>query len=228
MTAVLDGMTPLAFVRGDVTIPVISLTPEDWVELIDEALFGLPIERIADMMPIGEILSRRYGGLRDVRHQTVSPNVLKKTVGYAPPGARFLHCNAFAPMAPTRSADLLLGKEFEKDVGRIWRLSRLEVRWRQMRPQELSRHDTKSFTATQITLHALSHDEVLDLFKSQDLNSVYLAGRSVLQRLYQAFDATGREAENYAGQVRARQRRVAGMLGRTGYGPFANGELAVR
>jgi len=32
MTAVLDGMTPLAFVRGNVaTIPPTSLAPSNWV-----------------------------------------------------------------------------------------------------------------------------------------------------------------------------------------------------
>jgi len=126
------------------------------------------------------------------------------------------------------STDLLLGKEFEKDAGRTWRLSKLEVDWRWMLSRAVLGSAAQGFVATRIILHALSHDEMLDLFSKQDFASVYLAGRTVLHTLYQALDAAGREAENHTKQVRAHQRRVAGMLGRTGYGPFENGELALR
>ena len=64
MTAVLEGVTPLALVRGEVTVPPTALAPEDWVALIDAAMHGVSWSDVGGMMPVGELLSRRYAGPR--------------------------------------------------------------------------------------------------------------------------------------------------------------------
>ncbi|MDO8407642.1 MAG: hypothetical protein Q7S95_00185 [bacterium] len=224
MTAVLDGMTPLAFVRGEVKVKPTELAPKDWIQLIDDAMEGVSWSNIGAMMPIGELLSRRYAGPRDpeVRCQVVSPTVLKKIDGQVPPGARFLYINRLSrPTNPMSSADLLFGQEFERGSTRTWCLYTLGVEWRWMRPRELSGSDQKGFAATRIILHGLPPDEVLELFRIRrdaeghyESHNGFVVARGVLQRIRGALAEGAIQLERNAREAHGYARRVAGILER--------------
>ncbi len=225
MTAVLDGMTPLAFVRGESNITSASLAPEDWVVLIDDALKDVSFGDIGRMKPIGEVL-RAMPNLFGCR-QEVSPSILTKGEIDTPPGTRFLDCGTFSnrPLTKARhlSKNLLLGKkEFEPDAKRVWHLFELEVIW----GQTLTMFERGLVVARSVALHALSEPEILKLFGERDSTSdnpfygdLWL-GRGVLHHLWMALGDTIRDTENRMKRVHARQQDIADVLGRMGYGPF--------
>jgi len=226
MTAVLDGITPLVFVRGEVSVTPTSLAPEDWVELIDDVLKDASFGDIGQMKPIGEILRiipRLFGC-----QQEVSPSVIAKGKIDTPPGTRFLDCGTFSNRPLTRarhlSTNLLLGqkKAFEPDAKRVWRLFRLEVIWGETRKQ----FALGVVVAKSVTLRALSEPEILELFRERDSHSenpfygdIWL-GRGVLYHLWMALGDTVREMEARVKRVRERQQDIADVLGRAGCGSF--------
>src|SRR3989344_1813612 len=120
MTAVLDGMTPLAFVRGELGVAPSVLTSEDWVQLIDDAMKDVSFGDIGRMKSIGEIL-RTMPNLVQGCRQEVGPSAMIKGHIDASPGTRFLDCGTFSNRPFTRarhlSTNLLLGKkELEPDA----------------------------------------------------------------------------------------------------------------
>ncbi len=225
MTAVLDGMTPLAFVRGESNITSASLAPEDWVVLIDDALKDVSFGDIGRMKPVGEIL-RTMPNLFGCR-QEVSPSIIAKGEIDTPPGTRFLDCGTICNKPFTRmrhrSTNLLLGKkEIEQDTKRAWRLFKLEVIWGQTHKQ----FALGVVVASSIALRILSEPEMLELFRGRDSTSdnpfygdLWLA-RGVLHNLWLALGDTIRETESRTKRVYARQQDIADVLGRMGYGPF--------
>lgn len=231
MTAVLEGVTPLALVRGEATAPLSSLSPEDWARLIDELfLKGAAFGDIGNMLPIRGLLLQNAPSLAHGLNQVVADAEMRKAKTDAPPGACFLDCGKLSekalPGGRYKSATLLFGPEYKpaNAIKRPWRLYSLGAIWAQAeRP-----YPTGIIRARRITLRALSGDETLALFETEQgpRETPAFVARSILHRIYLAFDASARSAEKRAEMLRKRQRHVARMLGRVGYHPFVGDALA--
>ena len=227
MTAVLEGVTKMDFLCGTATLPPTAITASEWIDLISETM-PMSFGDIGSMYPIAELLLHTPRIKQFAYDQEVTPREVRRArTGAVPNGARFLHCGRLGegPFLEDRVLvrELVLGKSYVPDATRSWDLYGLDVIW------EVKRHPrpvlSGLLTARDIGLARYGDAVLKNIFGSAEESPSrhgYVVARTVLHHLYQALATAHRDAKDRMERIERRQERIAGLLGRTGYGPFLN------